>query len=141
MNSDVKKALIDGERLGKLIRHVFLTLAPLDADCNLAGQHWRRDKQSQFWSRFVIRCLCANIEARLYVYRSTALEMVALSKVNFAQDELDMLREERVDKNGVKKAKWLHIRDSVKESMRLFAKAVGTPFHPDCSGKGYAAFC
>ena len=134
-----------GEELNKLIRQKMLTLGPLDADYNLAGKYWRSDKQNrQFWSRVVLRCLCADIEARLYVFRRTALEVANLSKISFAKDEREILNEAReVVENGTvrTKPKWLPINDSVKESLRLFAKAVGASFTADCAAKGFKALC
>ena len=122
-----------------------LTLGPLDADYNLAGKYWRSDTQNrQFWSRVVLRCLCADIEARLYVFRRTALEAENLSKISFTKQERETLNEIRevVENGNVKaKPKWLPIGDSIKESFRLFAKAVGASFTPDCSAKGFKALC
>lgn len=134
-----------GEELNKLIRHKMLTLGPLDADYNLAGKFWRSDTQNrQFWSRVVLRCLCADIEARLYVFRRIALEAANLSKISLTKQERETLNEIRevVENGNIRtKPKWLPIGDSIKESFRLFAKAVGASFTPDCSAKGFKALC
>jgi len=134
-----------GEELNKCIRQMALTIRPLDADYDLAGKYWRSDKDNrQFWSRVVIRCLCANIEARLYLFRRTALETVNLSKVSFAKDEREILTETREVTEGGKlrtKPKWLPIKDSLKESLRLFAKSMGASFNADCGTKGYKDLC
>jgi hypothetical protein len=144
MNADLRQALGHRDNLNKIIKQGGSTIAPLDADCDLARENWRKDREDQAWSRIAVRCLCANIEARLYLYRRTALQALPLSKVLLKQEEEDILREERiVIRNGVqeRKPKFLRIEDSVKESMRLFAKAFGASFQPDCGGKGYTAFC
>jgi hypothetical protein len=146
MNMPQQQRLLEqGEKLKKLIRQKMLTLGPLDSDYNLAGKYWRSDKQNrQFWSRVVLRCLCADIEARLYVFRRTALEVANFSKVSFTKDEREILNETRevVENGSVKtKPKWLPIKDSVKESLRLFAKAVGASFTADCAAKGFKALC
>lgn len=113
MATNVATALeIEGEN------HKMLTLGPLDADYNLAGKFWRSDKQNrQFWSRVVLRCLCADIEARLYVFRRTALEVANLSKSSLTKQERETLNEMRevVENGNVKtKPKWLPIGDSIK---------------------------
>ena len=137
--------LKQGEELNKLIRQKMLTLGPLDADYNLAGKYWRSDTQNrQFWSRVVLRCLCADIEARLYVFRRIALEASNLTKISFTKQEHETLIEMRevVENGNVRtKPKWLPIGDSIKESFRLFAKAVGASFAPDCSANGFKALC
>ncbi|HTJ00873.1 MAG TPA: hypothetical protein VL527_18470, partial [Dongiaceae bacterium] len=91
-----------GEELNNLIRQKLLTLGPLDSDYNLAGKYWRSDTQNrQFWSRIVLRCLCADIEARLYVFRRTALEVAKVSKISFTKQECEILNERReVIENG-----------------------------------------
>lgn len=146
MNRTEHQELLEkGEALNKLIHHKMLTLGPLDADYNLAGKYWRSDTQNrQFWSRVVLRCLCADIEARLYVFRRIALEAANLSKVSFTKQERETLNETRevVENGNVRtKPKWLPIGDSIKESFRLLAKAVGATFTPDCSAKGFKALC
>jgi hypothetical protein len=65
-----------GEELNKLIRGMLLTLDPLDADYDLAG-------------------LCADIEARLYLFRRTALAIADISKVSFTKEEREILTETR----------------------------------------------
>ena len=146
MNSAEQHSLWkQGEELNRLIRQKMLTLGPLDSDYNLAAKYWRNDAQNrQFWSRVVLRCLCADIEARLYVFRRTALEAANLSKVFFTKQERETLNEARemIENGNVRtKPKWLPIGDSVKESFRLFAKAVGASFTPDCSAIGFKALC
>jgi hypothetical protein len=140
-----QELLRQGEELNKLIRQMLLTLGPLDADYDLAGKYWRSDKEHrQFWSRVVLRCLCADIEARLYLFRRTALEIANLSKATFTKDERETLTETRtVLENGVArtKPKWLPIKDSVKESLRLFGKSLGASATVDCSTKGFNALC
>ncbi len=137
--------LKQGEELNKLIRQKMLTIGPLDADYNLAGKYWRNDTQNrQFWSRVVLRCLCADIEARLYVFRRIALEAANLTKISFTKQERETLNEMReiVENGKVRtKPKWLPTGDSIKESFRLFAKALDASYNPDCNGKGFRALC
>jgi hypothetical protein len=146
MNTAQQRQLQEqGEELSKLLRQMMLTLGPLDADYNLAGKHWRDDKQNrQFWPRVVLRCLCADIEARLFVFRRTALEVAKLSKASLTKEETEILTETRtVLEKGVQttKPKWLPIKDAVKESLRLFAKSHGATFIVDCGTKGCKALC
>jgi hypothetical protein len=56
-------------QLRKLIKYSAFTLHPLHADINYVVEHWQQDRTSQFWSRIVIRCLCAGIEATLFSFR------------------------------------------------------------------------
>ena len=121
-----------------------LVIEPLDSDYNRAIEHWRKDTSSQFWSRTVIRCLCADIEARLFVLRKMAEKLATASGVKFGADELEILSEQRiVTKKGVQntKRKWLPLPDSVKESFRLFAKGMGAPLAIDYGLKGYSDLC
>jgi hypothetical protein len=57
--------------------------------------------------------------------------------------KLKILTEKRMvtDKNGNQstRPKWLPIKDSVKESLRLFAKSTGATFVVDSSARGYQA--
>lgn len=118
-NSEVVEIQIGAEALRHLISQAALTVAPLDADYNLAGKQWREDKKNdQFWSRTVIRCLCADIEARLYVFRRTAIQLGTVSQVAFTKEDMEFLEESRSKvENGVpiSKPMWLPIKDSVKE--------------------------
>lgn len=121
------------EELNKLLRHLDLVIRPLDADYNLAGKYWREDKKNeQFWSRVVIRCLFADIEARLFHLRKAALKMGEVRKVTFTNDEIEILTE--IKTNG--KPKFLPLKDSAKESFRLFAKSVGATFVVDFGTPG-----
>ena len=107
-----------------------LVIEPLDSDYNRAIEQWRKDTSSQFWSRTVIRCLCADIEARLFMLRKMAEKLAAVSGVKFDADELEILSEQKiVTIKGFQntKRKWLPLPDSVKESFRLFAKGMGAP--------------
>jgi hypothetical protein len=134
-----------GEELHRLIEQKTLTLVPLDTDYNLAGKYWRSDMQNrQFWSRVVVRCLCADIEARLFIFRRIALEAANISKVSFTKEERETLVEMRevVENGNVRtKPKWLPIDDSIKESFRLFAKAMRASFTLDCNAKGFRSLC
>jgi hypothetical protein len=79
-----------GDELNRLARIRLKTVEVLDADYNLAGKFWREDKANrQFWSRVVFRGLCANIEARLYVFRSTALDYARFTNVAFTTEEIE----------------------------------------------------
>jgi hypothetical protein len=143
--TELQDLLRQGEELHNLIEQKTQTLVPLDADYNLAGKYWRSDAGNrQFWSRVVLRCLCANIEARLFIFRRIALEAANISKITFTKQERETLIEMRevIENGNVKtKPKWLPIGDSIKESFRLFAKAVGSSFTPDCGAKGFKALC
>jgi hypothetical protein len=130
--------------LRRLINLSSLTSAPLESDFNEVIKQWQKDRKSQFWSRMAIRCLCAAIEARLFILRRMAEKMAPLGGVQFEPEETEILTEERiVEKNGAKtkKPKWLPFQDSVKESFRLFAKATGATIKIDYGVGGYTALC
>jgi hypothetical protein len=64
--------------------------------------------------------------------------------VQFETEEKEILTEERiVVKNRVqtKQSKRLPFSDSVKESFRLFTKAIGATIKIDYGGSGYSALC
>jgi hypothetical protein len=145
VNASQKELVRQHKALRRLTKLGSWTIAPLDADYHFAIKQWRLDKQNnQFWSRTLFRCLCANIEARLYMFRREAIGMVAVSKETFSKEETEILTEVRtVLVNGVAttRPKWLPIRDAFKESFRLFAKAVGLAFEVDSGTEGFAALC
>jgi hypothetical protein len=122
--------------LANLVSRCGLTYAPLAADLTFAIKEWQRDKQSQFWSRTAIRCLCACVEATLFSFRKMAEEMGSLSKIKFEPDEIAILSETQI-RDGVQKPKWLSPADSVKESFRLFGKSVGCPVVIDYGHTGF----
>jgi len=126
--------------LGKLVRHCGLTYIPLWADLTFAIKEWQRDQTSQFWCRTSIRCFCAVVEAALFGYRKMADQMAALSKVQFDPKEVEILAGKQI-KNGVERPKWLSPADSVKESFRLFGKAVGCPIALNYGDDGFRALC
>jgi hypothetical protein len=133
-------------RLKKLANISSLTCQPLEADLIHARTNWYNDKRNeQFWGRSVLRCLCATIEARLFTFRTMALELSGLSKVQFDPKEIEILTEQRIKVNvaGVKtvRPKFLPISDSVKESFRLFGKSLGATITIDYSIQGYRDFC
>jgi hypothetical protein len=130
--------------LGKLIRHSSLTMLPLEADWNETIKRWQQGRKSQFWSRMAIRCLCAAIEARLFIFRKMAEKMAPLGGMQFEPDETEILTEERiVVRNGVqtKQPKRLPFPESVKESFRLFVKATGATLKINYGVAGYSALC
>jgi hypothetical protein len=131
-----KKAL----ELAKLVRQCGMTNAPLAADLNFAIQQWQSDRQSQFWSRTSIRCLCASVEAVLFGFRKMAEQMAPLSRIQFDSREVEILSEIQV-RDGVERPKWLPFVDSVKESFRLFGKSVKCPIAIDYGDSGFADLC
>ena len=91
-----------------------------------------------------IRCLCAAIEARLFTFRKMAEKDALVTGVTFDPKEIEILTEQRITvTNGVQmnKPRFLPFSDSVKESLRLFAKAAGVTAKIDCGGVGYMALC
>jgi hypothetical protein len=130
------------QALLKLVKRASMTMRPLEADWKETIIQWQKDKNSQFWSRMAIRCLCAAIEARLFAFRKMAEQMAPLSNIQFEIGESETLAEERiVCQQGVpaKRPKFLPFPDAVKESFRLFAKAVGITADVDYGGVGYEA--
>jgi hypothetical protein len=130
--------------LRKLIKHSLLTTGPLESDWKEVLKRWQQEKKSQFWSRIAIRCLCAAIEARLFVFRRMAEQMAPLAGVQFEAEEMEILSGERlVIKDGVqtKRPKWLPFPDSLKESFRLFAKASGAIVKIDFGTVGFGSLC
>lgn len=129
--------------LRRLIKQSAITALPLYSDFTYAVKRWNEDQNSQFWSRTSIRCLCAAIEATLFTYRKMAEKMATVFDVSFTHAEIEILTEQRtkVDGNGVQtvKPKWLPFPDSLKESFRLFGKAVGTELTIDYGNVGFSA--
>lgn len=82
------------KELERVVKRLTLTVEILDADFYQAANYWREnDEGRQFWSRVVIRCLCANVEARLFVFRNAALEMGQVAKISFTKEEIEILTE------------------------------------------------
>jgi hypothetical protein len=132
-------------KLLTLFNNMERTLAPLESDARETFNQWRQDKQSQFWARAAIRCLCAVVEAKLFNVRRLAEKIAAATRVQFNQEEIDVLTEQKanVDSNGNQTLKpyWLPFRDSVKESIRLYVKASGLIIKIDYGVVGYDALC
>jgi hypothetical protein len=124
----------------KLLTQFELTYAPLRDDLSFSIQQWHVAKKSPFWSRTSIRCLCAAVEAALFGYRKTAERMGDLSKTKFDPDESEILSGIQIRK-GVQKPKWLSPGDSVKESFRLFGKAVGCSVVVNYGEAGFSDLC
>jgi hypothetical protein len=138
-----EKLLKKAEQLRKLVNYSGLTYQPLHADFAFACKQWRLDKSSQFWSRTVIRCLCAAVEATLFSFRKMAEQMATLANVQFTADEIEILSERRIiEKNGIQTArpKYLPFSDAAKESFKLFAKAVGATISVNYDS-GFADLC
>jgi hypothetical protein len=140
--SDALLSLLIKE-LAKEIRLIGLTLEPLRADLRLAIDQWRGDKKSQFWSRTVIRCICALTEASLFSVRAMALRSTELTGEKLEPEEVEILTEKRVVKvNGVEttRPKFLPFPEAVKETFRLFAKASGVDARIEYT-KGFEDLC
>jgi hypothetical protein len=138
---ELKGLLEKGVNLQKLINLSSLTIQPLQSDYNYAVDQWQKNRNSQFWSRTAIRCLCAHIEATLFTFRTMAEKIGALSNAQFNKEEMEVLTEQRkVIVKGVETArpKWLQFPDSLKESFRLFAKAVGAEVTIDYGVEGFS---
>lgn len=138
---EIKDLQQRGLKLQKLISLSSLTIQPLQSDYNYAVGQWQQNRKSQFWSRTAIRCLCAHIEATLYTFRTMAEKIGALSNAPFDAEEIEILTEQRkVMIRGVEtvRPKWLQFPDSLKESFRLFAKAVGARVTIDYGVEGFS---
>ena len=129
--------------LRKLINLSAITLAPLESDFNFALEHSRKE-QNHFWSRTALRCLCAAVEARLFTFRKMAEQLGGISGVQFDAKEVEILTEQRIviEQSGAQsiKRRSLPFPDSVKESFRLFGKAVGATLVLTY-GTGYSRLC
>jgi hypothetical protein len=138
--SDESKELMKRvAELKKRINFYALTCRPLHSDFNYAIKQWQHDRTSQFWSRTAIRCLCAAIEATLFSFRTMAEQAAGVSNIQFDPKELEILSEKQI-RNGVQRTKFLSPPDAVKESFRLFAKAIGTTVTVDY-GNGFSDLC
>ncbi len=114
--------------LQELIKLATLTFRTLRSDFDYAVSQWCADRESQFWARTSIRCLCVAIEATLFTFRKMAEQLATLNKVQFSQKEIEILTEKRIVKeNGVETTRpnFLPIQVSVIKSFRLFAKSFG----------------
>lgn len=121
------------------------TIKPLQTDVDFAIQQWQADRKSQFWSRTSIRCLCAAIEATLFLFRRMAEKLGTLHCVKWNESEIEILTEQKTIKgmDGVTKKKpaWLPFRDSVKETFRLLAKSIGATIEIDYQVPGFSGIC
>jgi hypothetical protein len=143
MKAEISTLLKREQELRRLIKLSALTIRPLHADFDYAVSQWRASNKSQFWARTSIRCMCAVIEAALFTLRKMAEQLALINKVQFDQKEAELLAEKRIAKeNGAEKVRplFLPLRDSVRQSYRLFGKALGVQIAVDY-GKGYQALC
>ncbi len=141
-NPDESKELMKRvAEIQKLISFYTLTCQPLHSDFSFAIRQWQQDRTSQFWSRTAIRCVCAAIEATLFSFRTMAEQAAGVSKppIQFDPEELEILSEKQM-RNGILRPKFLSPPDAVKESFRLFAKAIGTTVTLDY-GNGFSDLC
>lgn len=131
--------------LQRLINRSSLTIDPLVSDFSHAVGQWRQDRTSQFWSRTAIRCLCAAVEARLFTFRKMAEEMALVSGVQFNREEVEILTEQKasIGPKGILTTRpgFIPFPDSVKESFRLFGKAVGATITIDYGVAGFSMLC
>jgi hypothetical protein len=140
MNNQLQQ---NAAEIGKLVRQMALTVAPLQADLHFADNQLAREKGSQFWRRTVIRCLLAVIESVLWNMKHVTPKAAAISHVPLTNDELEVLNEERtVTANGKieRRRKFLPFRENVKVCFSLFGKVHGvTVVFTGCHG--FEAFC
>jgi hypothetical protein len=141
--NESEELMVKAEQLRKLVSLSGLNYHPLHSDLAFASKQWRLDRSSQFWSRTVIRCLCAAVEATLFSFRKMAEQMSTLKNIQFTAEEIEILSEKRiVEKNGIQttRPKYLPFPDASKESFRLFGKAVGATVTIDYDA-GFTDLC
>jgi hypothetical protein len=120
------------DEVRKLVRSMQLTILPLNADLMAAGEHWQKDRASQFWRRTVIRCLLALLEAALWNMKNTAPKIAVISEVMLSPKELEFAED--------KIRPFPKFRKNLGETFELFAKVHKVPFSvtPD---KDFEALC
>jgi hypothetical protein len=120
-NADLIQAAIG---IRKLIRHMGLTMEPLERDVNFAGVQLLNDENTgkehqQFWRRMVIRCLLAATEALLWNMKHIAPKVAYVSRVQLAPEEIK-----------ITERKFLRFPDNVKTTFLLFGKVHGVTVGP-----------
>ena len=119
----------------KLIRHMRLTLEPLEADFEFAAMQLSIDENSgckhqQFWRRTLIRCLLANIEAMLWNMKNIIPKIALVSCVQLTSQELEVVNEKKlVNANGKIEARkyFPQFRENLMKTFSLFGKVHKLP--------------
>jgi hypothetical protein len=115
-NADLIKAAVE---IKKLVRHMALTMEPLEHDVHFAGVQLLNDEKAgknhqQFWRRTVIRCLLAATEALLWNMKHIAPKVAYVSRVQLTPEEIK-----------ISETKFLRFPDNVKATFLLFGKVHG----------------
>ncbi len=124
MNADQKKK---AEALHKLNKKFRLTINVLDSDVEFARNQWQQNPSNQFWSRTLIRCHCASVEGTLSLLKSVTCESAGYFDITLTKEDIEVATEQRTHKQtGLPTNAFLPMRDSVKKTFQVFAKAHAT---------------
>lgn len=134
------------EEGAKRVRAMCSVVEILDADLRRADVEWHKDRTNQFWARMTIRCMFALIEAMLWHSRQIAPEVAKAKGVILTANDMRVITEKRIkpdETTGVEieVQAYLSFEDSVKKSMKVFAKVHKIPFTFDGNDPGYLALC
>jgi hypothetical protein len=109
-------------------------------DLGSASGQLHRDFNNQFWRRTAIRALAATVDGIIFSFKRIALITAGLTGVQFDQNEVEFLLEQRMLPAGGK-PRLPGFRDNLKTTFKLFAKAHGTPCPTDFGQEGFEALC
>jgi hypothetical protein len=133
----------------KTLRHMALTIGPLETDMQRAAQELvkeqtKKGQSIQYWRRITIRSFCGYIEAMLYQMKLCTLKVAPVAAKQFSNDELEILTELRTvlvpGQPPRTRPKFLPIPDNLKNTFHLFARIHGVEFHVDTTRTGWEDF-
>ena len=111
------------EALHKLQKKLNLAFEVLDSDLRFAEEQWAKDESSQFWRRTLVRCFCASIEGILSLLKNVTPDIADYFEVALTPKDMEVITERSMGKDGNPKKFFLPIRDSIKTTLKLYAKA------------------
>jgi hypothetical protein len=112
------------EALHGLHKKLILTFDVLDSDLKFAEEEWTKNQSSQFWRRTLVRCFCAWVEGILSLLKGVTPDIANYFKVTLTAKDFEVVTELRKDKKtGLTKTSYLPIRDNLKETFKVYAKA------------------
>lgn len=104
----------------------------LSNDLRICIEELKKDNDSQFWRRTLIRTVFAFIEGLIYGMKQITLEMSDVFELNFSQSQLALLSEQSYDLNekGLAKAKpkFLELTSNVRFTFDAFSQAFKIDF-------------
>jgi hypothetical protein len=142
MNAEKKHKANEVQK--KLRQGLLQAIAVLDSDVNAARELWLKSPDLQFARRVLLRCCCASVEGTLSLLKQIAPSCADFFSVNLTASEMKILTERHTYvEDGIEKSKpaFLPLRDSVKETFKIFAKTHTISSTTDFSATGFTELC